>query len=383
MVIDQAKRLSDVQEYYFSSKLKEIADLRSQGRDIINLGIGSPDLEPPSKVIQTLKEAVDTKDAHGYQPYQGIPDLKHAITKFTKDQFGVDLNVAEALPLIGSKEGITHLSMAFLDPGDQVLIPDLGYPTYSSVTRMVGARPVYYPLREDQGWEPDWDVLESIDCSQVKLLWLNYPHMPTGVQPKADVLKRFIDFAHRKQLLLCHDNPYCFLGDENPVSILSLDGAKEVAVELHSMSKTFNMAGWRVGWLAGREDYLSAVLRIKSNVDSGMFRPIQLAAIEALRTDPEWYLQLMEVYRQRRDRGNEILSALNCTIEPDQIGMFIWAKIPGESAIDFSDNILADYDVFITPGHIFGEKGSKYLRLSLCTDQSVLAEVLNRIKSKK
>lgn len=380
MIIDTASRLQEVQEYFFSRKLKEIARLRSEGKPIINLGIGSPDLPPAPEVIEELKNQSSGADQHGYQPYQGILPLREAIRKFSAERLQVDLDDNEVLPLMGSKEGITHISLAFLDPGDQVLIPSLGYPTYTSVTKMVGAKPVYYPLLEERNWEPDWDFLEKLDYSRVKILWLNYPHMPTGAKGSGALLERFVAFAKKKKVLLCHDNPYSFILNDRPVSILSIAGAKEVAIELNSLSKTFNMAGWRIGWLSGDSAYLTHIIRIKSNMDSGMFRPLQLAAVKALGSGSGWFEQLDKTYSGRRELVFRILDELGCGYTKDQAGMFVWAKAKGGDGNAFTERLLHDKNVFITPGAIFGEAGKAYIRISLCAPEEQLKEVLERIK---
>ncbi|WP_258104428.1 pyridoxal phosphate-dependent aminotransferase [Marinoscillum sp. MHG1-6] len=380
MIIKPAERLSSLQEYYFSKKLKEVADLKSKGKDIINLGIGSPDMIPDAEVISAMIEGALEPANHGYQPYQGIPDLKQAIVNFHKSRYDVGLGINEVLPLIGSKEGITHISLAYLNSGDQVLIPSLGYPTYTSVTRMVQAEPVYYPLLEDKGWEPDWEFLEGLDFSRIKLLWLNYPHMPTGTKGSLDWLKKFVDLARRKQVLLCHDNPYSFIQNDHPLSIFNVDGAKEVAVELNSLSKTFNMAGWRVGWVAGDSMILEPILRVKSNMDSGMFKPVQLAAVKALELGNEWFEGINRVYTRRRKLAEQFLEIAGCKIAPDQAGMFVWAKVGEGDADPLCDHLLYEKDVFVTPGHIFGEQGHQYIRISLCMKEEIIVKAIERIQ---
>ena len=379
MIIKPAERLSELKEYYFSHKLKEVAKLRSEGKDIINLGIGSPDLVPDGQVISALIEAAISPDNHGYQAYQGIPELRSSIVEFYGEKYGCQLSVDKVLPLIGSKEGITHISMAYLNDGDRVLIPALGYPTYTSVTKMVGAKPVYYPLMEERNWEPDWDFLEAQDYSNIKIIWLNYPHMPTGSKGSLDLLKKFVELAKRKSVLLCHDNPYSFILNEKPLSIFNVEGAEEVALELGSLSKTFNMAGWRVGWLAGNSELLEPVIKVKSNMDSGMFKPIQLAAVQALALNADWYDKINKTYGERRALINSFLKKLGCSIADGQAGMFVWAKTPNGSADEVCDSLLYEKGVFVTPGHIFGEAGSGYIRLSLCMPVETIQKAIDRL----
>ncbi|XOV91422.1 MAG: pyridoxal phosphate-dependent aminotransferase [Bacteroidota bacterium] len=379
MIIPPSNRLNTTEEYYFSRKLKEIALLDESGIQVINLGIGSPDMMPPEKVIMRLSNSIELPDVHGYQPYQGIAELKTAIAGFSKQHFDIDLAPKEILPLIGSKEGIMHISWSYLNPGDKVLIPALGYPTYSSVTRLAGGEPIYFPLVQANNWEPDWDFLEKLDYKGVKLLWINYPHMPTGTKGNEDNLKRFIELANVKGLLICHDNPYSFILNDNPVSILSVDGAREVAIELNSLSKTFNMAGWRIGWVSGQSKYLEPILKVKSNIDSGMFKPLQLAAVEALNLDQSWMMHLNSEYKKRRDLVYQMLDKLKCTYSKDQAGLFVWAKVPRTDGIVFSDALLQNNRVFVTPGIVFGEAGRDYIRISLCSPEEQLKEAIARI----
>ncbi len=375
-----ADRLGQVQEYYFSKKLREIAELRAAGKPVLNLGIGSPDLSPPRGVINELIQ-VAPGDVHQYQPYQGIPELRLAIAQFYQQHYGVVLDEKSGiLPLMGSKEGITHISLAFLNKGDQVLIPELGYPTYTAVTKMLEAEPVYFPLQENNSWEPDWEFLEAQDYSRIKIIWINYPHMPTGTRGTREIMTRFVKLAKEKNVLLINDNPYSFILNDQPASLLSIPGAAEVALELNSLSKTFNMAGWRIGWVCGKPELISQVLRIKSNMDSGMFKPIQLAAVKALQLGSEWYHQLNETYRQRRTLACEILSKLGCTWDDDQGGLFIWAKVQQPHVDELVDWLLYEKDLFITPGHIFGERGKQYLRISLCVNEEMYHEALNRLE---
>lgn len=376
-----ANRLSRIKEYYFSAKLKEIRQLQQEGRDIINLGIGSPDQMPDRAVIDRLAESALKPENHGYQPYQGLPELVESIRAFYCKCYNVNLTDSESvLPLIGSKEGITHISLAYLNSGDQVLIPSLGYPTYTSVTRMMEAVPVYYPLLEKDKWEPDWVFLEELDTSKVKLMWLNYTHMPTGVRGSIRLLERFVRFARERDILLGHDNPYSFLLNENPLSIFNIEGAIEVSIELNSLSKIYNMAGWRVGWMVGKKTLIDPALQIKSNMDSGMFKPIQEAAVQALSLDESWRVQLNEEYTKRKEIVIRILDALNCSYSKDQAGMFIWAKVSDGTGEQFSNRLLEEKQVFITPGFIFGDAGRDYIRVSLCTSQDKLEEVYNRVQ---
>ena len=375
MNIKPADRLAQFSEYYFSAKLRTIRELIGQGRPIINLGIGSPDQMPHAGVIGALQEAAESGDSHGYQPYQGLPALGEAIRGFYTREFQVDAREKAVLPLLGSKEGIMHTSLAYLNPGDQVLIPALGYPTYTSVTRIVGAEPVYFPLIEASDWAPDWEFLEQLDCSKVKILWINYPHMPSGTRADRALLARYVDFARSRNILLCHDNPYSFVLNDTPLSIFSIEGAEEVAIELSSLSKSFNMAGWRVGWAMGSEKLIQPVLQIKSNMDSGMFKPVQLAAIEALSLDRSWFRGLNDQYRNRQRVGFRIMDLLDCQYSKNQSGMFVWAKAPNGDGEAFVEEILTRYDVFMAPGFIFGEAGKSYIRLSLCASVEILEEV--------
>ena len=379
MNIKPADRLAQFSEYYFSAKLRAIRQLMGEGRPIINLGIGSPDQMPHAEVIGALSGAAQSDDAHGYQPYQGLPALGEAIRGFYAREYHVNTGDKAVLPLLGSKEGIMHTSLAYLNPGDQVLIPALGYPTYTSVTRIVGAEPVYFPLLELSGWAPDWEFLEQLDCSKVKILWINYPHMPTGTRADRDLLARYVDFARSRNILLCYDNPYSFILNDTPLSIFNIKGAEEVAIELNSLSKSYNMAGWRVGWALGSEQLIQPVLQIKSNMDSGMFKPVQLAAIKALNLDHSWFEGLNDQYRQRQLLGFKIMDLLQCEYADNQSGMFVWAKAPNGDGEAFVEELLERYDVFMAPGFIFGEAGKSYIRLSLCASVEVLEEVYKRM----
>jgi len=382
MIVSVANRLDDVKEYYFSKKLREVALLKKQGKPIVSLGIGSPDLMPDVKVKESLTRAMDEPMAHAYQGYQGIPELRHAMSSFYKFNFNVDLDSnTEILPLMGSKEGIMHVSMAFLNPGDQVLIPDPGYPTYTSVTKLVGATPVFYDLLEKNNWLPDFKALENQDLSKVKIMWVNYPHMPTGAVAKDKMYDELIAFAKRNHILLVNDNPYSFVLNDKPESILNYKNAKDVALELNSLSKSFNMAGWRVGMFVGSKEYLDQILKVKSNMDSGMFYGIQKGAIEALHLSKDWFESINVHYKKRRAIVYNILDSLQCEYDRSHVGMFVWAKLPsGITSEQMTDKMLYEKNVFITPGTVFGKNGEGYIRLSLCTSEENLQEVLDRVQ---
>tara|TARA_R110002051_G_scaffold309500_2_gene382168 strand:+ start:808 stop:1953 length:1146 start_codon:yes stop_codon:yes gene_type:complete len=380
-MITTADRLNTVQEYYFSKKLREVRGLIAEGRPIINMGIGSPDLAPSNEVLNVIRQSVLDIGAHQYQSYQGLPEFRDAIINFYKNSYGVSLNpLNEVLPLMGSKEGIMHISLAFLNPGDEALIPNPGYPTYSSVTNLVGAVPKFYDLVAENNWFPDLKSLEEQDLSKVKLMWVCYPHMPTGATASKEQFEELIHFAKRNEILLVNDNPYSFVLNDNPTSILSIDGAKEVALELNSLSKTFNMAGWRVGMLLGNEEHLNAVLKVKSNMDSGMFYGIQKGAIAALKSSQDWFDELNKVYKSRRDLMFQLVDKLNCTCDKNSVGMFVWAKLPEgvSSSEEFIDAILYDKNIFITPGTIFGSNGEGYIRFSLCVTEEKIKEAITR-----
>ncbi len=383
MIIQPSARLNTVQEYYFSKKLAEIRQMQSEGKDVLNLGIGNPEGMPAAEVISTLRNEVEKPDVHGYQSYVGIPELKTAIADWNHWAYDIELDAnTEVLPLIGSKEGITHISLAFLDEGDQVLVPDLAYPAYEAVAKMCKAEVIRFPLNDQNNYQPDWAYLEALDYSKIKLLWLNYPNMPTGAFAQKDTFEKLVQLAHDRSFLICHDNPYSMiLPADKPVSLLSIDGAKEVAVELNSLSKSFNMAGWRVGWVAGREDYIKTILKVKSNVDSGMFKPMMLAAVKALEQRESWFDALNAQYKKRRTLVWQLLDTLGCTYTKDQQGLFVWAKVPSayENAQELVDKLLYEHHLFITPGFIFGEKGEQYVRISLCNKDEVLNEAINRI----
>lgn len=384
MIIQPANRLSDVQEYYFSKKLKEIRELNASGKNIINLGIGSPDLAPSPETIKTLIDTAEKTSSHGYQSYTGIPELREAISSWMASTFGVDFKAEnEILPLMGSKEGIMHISMAFLNPGDTVLVPNPGYPTYTSVSNLMGADIEFYDLDEKNGWNVDVKRLKEKDLSKVKLLWLNFPHMPTGAQADLDVLQELITLAKEKEFLIINDNPYSLILNPTPRSIFNLEGAKEVCLELNSLSKSHNMAGWRIGWLSGGPEYISTVLRIKSNMDSGMFLGLQKAAVQALSNPMHWHEDQNNIYAERRKLIEEIFDYLEVTYDPNSVGMFVWAKVPEsiESVKKLVDDILYKANVFITPGFIFGSNGERYIRASLCASQETIKEALTRIKA--
>ncbi|WP_340075421.1 pyridoxal phosphate-dependent aminotransferase [Leptobacterium sp. I13] len=380
-MIKTANRLHTVSEYYFSKKLKEVRQLAAQGKPIINMGIGSPDLDPPETVIKALQEAVSDPGAHQYQSYQGLPELRQEMVNFYKKYFNTSLDSnTEVLPLMGSKEGIMHISMAFLNKGDEVLIPNPGYPTYTSVTHMVEAVPRYYDLTEKNNWLPDLKELEKQDLSKSKLIWVNYPHMPTGIKGDKVLFKELIAFAKKHQILIVNDNPYSFILNDTPMSLLSIEGSKEVAIELNSLSKTFNMAGWRVGAVLGKEEYINAILKVKSNMDSGMFYGIQKGAIEAFKSSEEWFKNLKNIYNERRELIFQLADKLNCTYDKNTAGMFVWGKLPIEagSSQEFIDAVLYNKSVFIAPGNIFGSNGEGYIRFSLCVDKEKIKEVIKR-----
>ena len=380
-MIKPAKRIQTVEEYYFSKKLREVRLLEANGKPIINLGIGSPDLQPPSSVISALKNSFSHAQVNQYQSYQGIPELRGAISSFYKEQFQVSLNPAtEVLPLMGSKEGIMHISMAFLNPGDAALIPNPGYPTYASVTKLVGAEPVLYHLNEANNWLPDLDALGKQDLSQVKLMWVNYPHMPTGTTATEAFFVKLVAFAKKHQILIVNDNPYSFILNTSPRSILSIPEAKDVCLELNSLSKTFNMSGWRVGMVLGNQEYVNHVLKVKSNMDSGMFYGIQKGAIEALKCSKLWFDNLNGIYEERRELIWKLADKLNCTYSKKASGLFVWTKIPTHfSSEEFIELLLKKHDIFIAPGTIFGSQGEGYVRFSLCASTEVIKEAITRI----
>jgi LL-diaminopimelate aminotransferase len=384
--MELSKRLEGVGEYYFSQKLREIDDMNKAGKKVINLGIGSPDLPPHPEVTRALQEEAAKPNVHGYQNYKGSPVLRNAISKWYKKWYNVDLNPdSEILPLIGSKEGIMHICMTYINEGDAILIPNPGYPTYRSVAKISGANVVEYTLTEKGNWFPDFENLEKTDLnlSKVRLMFVNYPQMPTGQLPTKEMFIQLIAFAKKHNILIVHDNPYSFILNDNPMSLLSIDGAKDIVIELNSLSKSHNMAGWRVGMLCGATERIDEVIRFKSNMDSGMFLPVQLAAAKALELNKDWHDSVNIEYKKRRKKVFELLELLNCSFNKDQAGLFIWASIPSKykDGYALSDEVLHNSNVFITPGGIFGSAGEKYVRVSLCTSEEKIEEAINRIKN--
>jgi LL-diaminopimelate aminotransferase len=384
MRVKPANRTSGVQEYYFSAKLKQIEEMRKMGNDIINLGIGSPDMPPSQNTLKELVNEALKSTVHGYQSYTGIPALRSAFASWYNKYFNVTLNPDnEILPLMGSKEGIMHISMAFVNPGDEVLVPDPGYPAYTSVTNLVGGKVVNYSLEENNGWLPDLHEIEKSDLGNVKLMWVNYPHMPTGTKGSPELFEKLVSFAFKHNILICNDNPYSFILNRQYHSILSPKNAIEVALELNSLSKSHNMAGWRIGMVAGNKDYISEILKVKSNMDSGMFRPVQVAAVEALQNPEAWYESINKVYRERRKIAEEIMETLSCEYNSDQVGLFLWGRLPVnvESCETFVDKLLMKAHLFITPGFIFGSNGERYIRISLCSNEETLRKARDRAKT--
>ncbi|WP_016988627.1 pyridoxal phosphate-dependent aminotransferase [Flavobacterium sp. ACAM 123] len=376
-----ARRLDIIEEYYFSSKLREVRQLALEGKPIINMGIGSPDLRPSQSVIDAVKLALEDENAHQYQSYQGLPELRKSMADFYLNNYEVALNPnTEILPLMGSKEGIMHISLAFLNEGDEVLIPNPGYPTYTSVTNLVGAIPVYYDLKESTDWEPDFEALEKLDLSKVKMMWIGYPHMPTGARGNLGLFEKLVAFAKKHQILLINDNPYSFVLNDNPMSLLQVTGAKEVSLELNSLSKTFNMAGWRVGMVLGNAAAIDAILKVKSNMDSGMFFGIQKGAIAALNSDKSWFDSMNVIYEKRRVLTEKLAEKLGCKVYKEGVGLFVWAKLPegSVSAEEFIDQILQEKSIFIAPGTIFGSNGEGYIRFALCVKEEKVQEAIDR-----
>lgn len=382
-MIQPADRLTLVSEYYFSRKLKEVAALNAQGMDIISLAIGSPDMPPSPQTIDKLCEVAKQPDAHGYQPTMGTPELRQAMAGFYNRWYGVQLNPqTEVLPLIGSKEGILHVTLAFVNPGDEVLVPNPGYPTYTSLSKLLGAKVVNYNLVEANGWQPDFDELEQMDLSKVKLMWTNYPNMPTGGNARRETYERLVDFAKKHHIVVVNDNPYSFILNEEHLSILQVEGAKDCCIEFNSMSKSHNMPGWRVGLCATNAQFISWILKVKSNVDSGTFRGLQLAAATAYDNSDEWHQEAnIDTYRRRRHYAEQIMETLHCSYDPHQVGMFLWGKIPDQydDVEQLTEKVLHDARVFITPGFIFGSNGKHYIRISLCAKEEKLQEALTRI----
>lgn len=384
-MITPAKRLETVQEYYFSRKLKEVAEMNAKGLDVISLGIGSPDMPPSENTIKKLCETAPLPNVHGYQPYVGIPELRQGFADFYKRWYNVELNPAtEIQPLIGSKEGILHVTLAFVNPGEKVLVPNPGYPTYSSLSTLLGAEVVYYDLKEDQNWQPDFEALENMDLTDVKLMWVNYPNMPTGANASVELLEKLVAFAQKHNIVVVNDNPYSLILNRKPLSIMQIDGAKDCCIEFNSMSKSHNMPGWRVGMIAANPTFIQWILKVKSNIDSGMFRPLQLAAAEALHNEESWHEAMnIDLYGKRRAVAEQIMDILGCTYDKNQVGMFVWGKIPAQlnDVEELTEKILHEARVFITPGFIFGSNGARYIRISLCATEEKLKEALERIKA--
>ena len=382
--ITPANRVGSVQEYYFSKKLKEVAEMNAAGKNVINLGVGSPDLPPSEQTIETLCEHARKANEHGYQPYVGIPELRKGFADWYKTWYNVDLDPkTEIQPLIGSKEGILHISLAFLNPGDGVLVPNPGYPTYSSVSTLVEARLIPYELKEELGWQPDFEELEKMDLSNVKLMWTNYPNMPTGANASVELYEKLVAFGRKHGIIICNDNPYSFILNEHPLSILSIPGAKEICIEMNSMSKAHNMPGWRMAMLASNAQFVQWILKVKSNIDSGQFKPMQYAAVEALSAKKEWYNNMNRVYRSRRDLAGQIMRTLGCEYDENQVGLVLWGRIPdsAESGEAIANKVLYEANVFLTPGFIFGSRGERYIRISLCCKNETLEEALKRIEN--
>ncbi len=381
--ISPAHRVQQVKEYYFSKKLKEIAELNAKGANIISLGIGGPDRPPHEDVITALCEDASRSDSHGYQPYVGLPELRNAFVNWYKNNYNVELDPAtEIQPLIGSKEGILHTTLAFINPGDGVLLPNPGYPTYTSVSRLAEAELYTYDLTEENNWEPDFEALEKLPLEKIKLMWVNYPHMPTGRKASINLFKKLIDFGRKHNIVIVNDNPYSFILNDQPLSILSIEGAKEIAIEMNSLSKSHNMPGWRIGMLASNPTFIQWILKVKSNIDSGQFRPMMKAAVKALEQGKEWYDEVNKTYAKRRLIAEEIMNTLGCHFDKTQSGLFLWGRIPDneESSEALADRILYNASVFITPGFIFGSNGNRYVRISLCAKEEKMQEALQRIK---
>ena len=381
--ITPANRVASIKEYYFSTKLREVARLNAEGHNIISLGIGGPDRPPHPEVINTLCTEASKPDAHGYQPYVGLPQLRQAFARWYKVNYDVDLDpTTEIQPLIGSKEGILHTTLTFVNPGDGVLVPNPGYPTYTSVSRLAEAEIFTYDLTEEGGWEPDFDALERLPLERIKLMWVNYPHMPTGKCASQSLFARLVDFGKRHNIVIVNDNPYSFILNDNPLSILSIPGAKDIAIEMNSLSKSHNMPGWRVGMIAANPQFIQWILKVKSNIDSGQFKPLMLAASKALECDKEWYDDVNKTYASRRLIAEDIMHALGCHFDPAQRGLFLWGRIPDqyEGSEQLADRILYEAGVFLTPGFIFGSNGNRYIRISLCATNEKMLEALQRIK---
>ena len=377
-----ANRLQSVSEYYFSTKLKEVAEMNARGLNVINLGVGSPDMPPSETTIETLCQSACQPDVHGYQSYIGIPELRRAFADWYKTWYDVELNPdTEIQPLIGSKEGILHISLAFLNPGDGVLVPNPGYPTYNSVSRLAEAKVISYDLKAENQWQPDFEVLEGLDLSNVKLMWVNYPNMPTGAPATKELFEKLVAFGKKHNIVICHDNPYSFILNDKPLSILEIEGAKDICIELNSLSKSQNMPGWRMAMLASNPQFVQWILKVKSNIDSGQFKPMMLAAAQALQAPKSWYDTLNQTYSERRKIAEKMMQVLNCTFDPNQSGMFLWGKIPAayKDSAELADKILHRARVFVVPGLVFGSNGDRYIRISLCCKQEQLSEALERL----
>lgn len=380
--IKPSDRVSDIKEYYFSIKLREVAAMKASGIDVISLGIGGPDQPPHDEVIETMTQALHVPTNHGYQPHTGAPELRKAFADWYRRWYGVDVDPAKELqPLIGSKEGVTHISLAFLNPGDGVLIPNPGYPTYSSISKLLGAEIFPYNLTEENGWQPDFEELEKLPLERIKLMWINYPHMPTGAGARMDTFRKVIEFGKKHNIVIVHDNPYSFILNKTPLSIMQVEGAKDIAIEMNSLSKSHNMPGWRVGVAVSNPQFISWILKVKSNIDSGQFRPLMLAAAKALEAGPEWHEKVNALYASRRKVAEDIMHELGCEFDPTQTGLFLWGRIkdPAVSSEALADKVLQQAHVFLTPGFIFGSNGERYIRISLCASEEAMQEALQRI----
>jgi LL-diaminopimelate aminotransferase len=384
MSIEPAEHIKSISEYYFSVKLAEVARMNAEGKNVISLAVGAPDRMPSQLTIETLCLSAQRPDVHAYQPYTGIPELRKAYAGWYKRFFNVDLSVDEVLPLIGSKEGILHISMTFLNVGDGVLVPNPGYPTYRSVSNLLRAKVIEYDLLEDDGWYPDFDALEKMDLSGVKLMWLNYPNMPTGAKGSTELFEKLVAFGKKHEIIICHDNPYSFILNDKPMSILSVPGAKDICIELNSLSKSHNMSGWRMGMLSSNAQFVKWVLKAKSNIDSGQFKPMQLATVAALSNSDEWHTDMNRIYAERRVWAEKIMDLLNCRYDKSQVGLFVWGKLPDEvsGSEEFINDILYKANVFITPGFIFGSNGERFIRISLGSSVDLIKEAYRRIENK-
>lgn len=382
MSIEPAEHIKTISEYYFSVKLAEVAQMNAEGKDVISLAVGAPDRMPSEETIETLCETTKRSDVHAYQPYTGIPELKKAYGEWYKRFYNVDLTFSEILPLIGSKEGILHISMAFLNIGDGVLIPNPGYPTYRSVSNLLRAKVIEYDLVEGNNWYPDFDALDNMDLSGVKLMWVNYPNMPTGANASYELFERLVAFGKKHDIVICHDNPYSFILNDNPMSIMSVPGAKDISIELNSLSKSHNMSGWRMGVLVSNPQFVKWVLKAKSNIDSGQFKPMQLATVAALNNTDQWHAEMNRIYSERRVWAEKIMDLLNCSYDKSQIGLFVWGKLPegAKGSEELINELLYEAKVFITPGFIFGSNGEGFVRISLGSSAEKLQEAYNRIK---